>query len=382
LSEEEAVSYLLRPGDLLFARQSLVLSGAGKCSVFMGASEPVTFEGHLIRARINEEFANPLFYYYFFKSQIGRNAIESIVEQVAAAGIRGSDLTKLRVPLPSLEEQHTIAHILGTLDDKIELNRKMNETLEAMARALFKSWFVDFDPVRAKSEGRDTGLPAHIADLFPDSFEDSASGEIPRGWKVTPVSELVEYNSRTLGKNDKLDPIEYVEISSVMRGNISEILEFPRGTEPSRARRRLRHGDTVMSTVRPDRRAYFLCLNPSPSLIASTGFVVISPLKAPWSFIHAALTQSEVFDHLGLQADGGAYPAVSPEIIAGWLVPQPDQSHVLEEFHRVCCPLFERAAQNRIESLTLASIRDALLPKLLSGETRVKDTEKFVEEKI
>ena len=85
--------------------------------------------------------------------------------------------------IPPLPEQRAIAHILGTLDDKIELNRRMNETLEAMARALFKSWFVDFDPVRAKAEGRDPGLPQPIADLFPDRFEDSELGEIPAGWK-------------------------------------------------------------------------------------------------------------------------------------------------------------------------------------------------------
>ena len=98
-------------------------------------------------------------------------------------------------------EQRAIAHILGTLDDKIELNRRMNETLEAMARAIFKSWFVDFDPVRAKAEGRDPGLPKHIADLFPDRFEDSELGEIPEGWSVTNWGALVtlEYGKSLTG---------------------------------------------------------------------------------------------------------------------------------------------------------------------------------------
>ena len=99
---------------------------------------------------------------------------------------------ELPLPFPPLTEQRAIAHILGTLDDKIELNRRMNETLEAIARAIFKSWFVDFDPVRAKAEGRDTGLPPHIADLFPDSFEDSELGEIPAGWRATSLRNLVE----------------------------------------------------------------------------------------------------------------------------------------------------------------------------------------------
>jgi len=167
LSGEEAIKYLLKPGDLLFARQSLVLEGAGKCSIFLGSSAPVTFEGHIIRARLNNKIANPE-YYCYFNSPAGRAAITSIVEQVAAAGIRGSDLARLRVPNPPLPEQQAIANILGALDDKIELNRRMNHTLESIARAIFKSWFIDFDPVRAKAEGRDSGLPPHLTDLFPN----------------------------------------------------------------------------------------------------------------------------------------------------------------------------------------------------------------------
>ena len=110
------------------------------------------------------------------------------------------ELKALDVSLPQLAEQRAIAHILGILDDKIELNRQMNETLEAMARALFKSWFVDFDPVRAKADGRDTGLPKHIADLFPDSFEESELGEIPKSWTVSQIGD-----STTLSR-DSLSP--------------------------------------------------------------------------------------------------------------------------------------------------------------------------------
>ncbi len=101
-------------------------------------------------------------------------------------------LSAVPVLLPPSTEQKAIAHILGTLDDKIELNRKTNETLEAMARALFQSWFVDFDPVRAKAEGRPTGLPDEISDLFPDSFEESELGEIPKGWEVRPLGDMIE----------------------------------------------------------------------------------------------------------------------------------------------------------------------------------------------
>jgi type I restriction enzyme S subunit len=116
-------------------------------------------------------------------------------DKAAVPGLNRNDLHTAPVLLPPVEEQRTIAHILGTLDDKIELNRRMSETLEAMARALFTSWFVDFDPVRAKANGRDTGLPKEIADLFPDSFEDSELGEIPKRWGVATLDTVAGFRN-------------------------------------------------------------------------------------------------------------------------------------------------------------------------------------------
>jgi type I restriction enzyme S subunit len=127
----------------------------------------------------------PEFVVLYFKTTEGQHKLLANTAQVGVPSI-AQPVTYLRtieIPLPPLPEQRAIAHILGTLDDKIELNRKMNETLDAIARAIFKSWFIDFAPVRAKAEGRDPGLPKEIADLFPDSFEDSELGEIPRGWR-------------------------------------------------------------------------------------------------------------------------------------------------------------------------------------------------------
>ena len=193
LSQSEAERLLLEDGDVLFARQSLVLKGAGKCSIFLRDDEPVTFESHVARVRLDPKKAHPGYYFYYLQSYHGRSAIRSIVEQGAgASGIRGSDLATLEVLWRPLSEQRAIAHILGTLDDKIELNRRANETLEAMARALFKSWFVDFDPVRAKMEGRDPGLPQHLADLFPDRLVDSELGQIPEGWETATLGDHVD----------------------------------------------------------------------------------------------------------------------------------------------------------------------------------------------
>jgi type I restriction enzyme, S subunit len=286
------------------------------------------------------------------------------------------DVKEVLIPIPPPGVKEVIESIAVGLDDKVELNRRMNTTLEAMARALYQSWFVDFDPVRAKLDGR---APAAIdptsAVLFPEHFTHDEYGMLPVGWRHDAIEEICALNAWTLGKNDDLEALEYVEISEVSRGDIATIAAYARGEEPSRARRRLRHGDTALSTVRPDRGSYFLALNPPENRIASTGFAVLTPTKVPWSFLHAALTQPEVSDHLGQMADGGAYPAVRPEIIGAMQVALPNEPKILEAFHRSCAPLFEQAEANRIQSRTLATLRNTLLPKLLSGELSVTTLE-------
>lgn len=283
------------------------------------------------------------------------------------------DQKRLKVVLPSSSEQRGIAKILTSLDDKLQFNRRMNETLEAMAHALFKSWFVDFDPVRAKIEGNDTIFPKSTADLFPDSLQDSEIGEIPAGWNVGSIENIAEINALTLSRTDPLNVIDYVEISEVMRGDVAHIVRYERGGEPSRARRRLRHGDTVLSTVRPDRGAYFLALNPAETLVASTGFAVLTPIGGVWAFLYSLATRREISEHLGHLADGGAYPAVRPEVIAKIRVALPPILEPVLRFEQLVRPLYEKSAQNRTQSRTLGQIRDALLPKLISGELRLPD---------
>jgi len=362
---------VVRPGDIIIAN---VGANAGTVFRVPALQKPMTLGPNAILCRPFEEILDRDFLYYYLTGQDGQDSIASILGGSAQPKFNKTDFRSLQVPVPPLPKQKAIAHILGTLDDKIELNRRMNATLEAMARALFQSWFVDFDPVRAKLDGRQpAGLDEATAALFPTHFQDSDDGKIPVGWQRAPISELCSINSWTLGKSDDLETLEYVEISEVSRGNIANLASYQRGEEPSRARRRLRHGDTVLSTVRPDRGAYFLALNPPENRVASTGFAVLTPTKAPWAFIHAAMTQPDVSDHLGQMADGGAYPAVRPEIIGAWEAFLPDQDGILDAFQRTCAPLFEQAEANRIQSRTLAALRDTLLPKLLSGDLPVAD---------
>ncbi|MBK6350938.1 MAG: restriction endonuclease subunit S [Proteobacteria bacterium] len=144
-----------------------------------------------MKLNVNREIADPLFIYYVFSTPEQQDYIRQNAIQTGVPHTNLGILCRTSIPLPSLSEQRAIVHILGTLDDKIELNRRMNETLEAMACALFKSWFVDFDPVRAKAEGRDPGLPKPLADLFPDRLVDSELGDIPEGWEVGPLDSVL-----------------------------------------------------------------------------------------------------------------------------------------------------------------------------------------------
>ena len=318
----------------------------------------------LISPRINGRFLH-----LFLQSAEARCQIEQVVVGSTQKTISLKSISALEIPIPPHDELEGIAAVLGALDDKIDLNRRMNATLEAMARALFQSWFVDFDPVRAKMDGRQpVGLDPATATIFPEHFAHGEHYMLPVGWRLAAIEEVCAINAWTLGKNDDLETLEYVEISEVNRGNIANISTYPRGEEPSRARRRLRHGDTALSTVRPDRGSYFLALHPPENRVASTGFTVLTPTRVPWSFLHAALTQPEVSDHLGQMADGGAYPAVRPEVIGAIQVALPNEPKILEGFHRTCAPLFEQAEAHRTQTRSLAILRDTLLPKLLSGE--------------
>lgn len=277
-------------------------------------------------------------------------------------------LASIPVPICGVIEQRRIAHILGTLDDKIELNRQMNKTLDEIARTLFRSWFVDFEPVRAKMEGRQPeGMDAATAALFPDRLVESELGLIPEGWEWRKLEDVAAVNGSSLRSTDKWQEIQYIDISSVREGDISELTTYLQGEEPSRAKRKLRHGDTALSTVRPDRRSYFLALHPDSGLIASTGFAVITPKSIPWSVLHSALTQDSVFEKLGTLADGGAYPAIRSSVIGDLDIVYPHVTELLERYHAMAEPIYELAHSNRIESKSLAELRDTLLPELLAG---------------
>ena len=375
LSQPETERFLLEEGDLLFARQSLVLEGAGRCSIFLRDDEPVTFESHLTRVRLDQARAYPPYYFYYFQSHHGRSAIRSIVEQGAgASGIRGSDLAVLEVQWRPLRQQQSIAHILGALDDKIDLNRRMNGTLEQIARAIFEDWFVDFGPVRAKLESQEPYLPLGLWDLFPDRLVDSELGEIPDGWEVKALGEVASLNPESWAKANSPARVEYVDLANTKWGVIESTQQFLWKDAPSRARRVLRSGDTIVGTVRPGNGSYSLI--GEDGLTGSTGFAVLRPLHPRFrELIYLSATAPENLERLAHRADGAAYPAIRSEIVAETEVAIPtEELNVLDWFSKTVGAILDKVESAKTESRSLASQRDALLPKLVSGELQIRKT--------
>lgn len=328
--------------------------------------------------------ADPAFVSYFFHSNDGQHKLLANASQTGVPSIArpSSYLKTIELSLPPLTEQRTIAHILGTLDDKIELNRKQNETLEAMARALFKAWFVDFEPVRAKMEGRWQrgqslpGLPAHLYDLFPDRLVESELGEIPEGWKLTSLAEFSSLNPESWTKRTRPQEILYVDLSNTKWGHVESVTKYETADAPSRAQRVLRPLDTIVGTVRPGNGSYALISD--DNLTASTGFAVLRPLQREYSeFVYLAATGRENIERLSNLADGGAYPAVRPEIVSATQVPRTGEE-LINEFSRQVSLMLVGIAGNERQSLTLAQLRDTLLPKLISGELRVPDAVRII----
>jgi type I restriction enzyme S subunit len=368
-TEQERASCSVKRGDVFLTRTSETMDELGMSSVALADIPDATFNGFTKRLRPRRKLIVPEFARYFFRSSIFRAAVNSMSTMSTRASLNNEMLERLTITFPEYAEQEAIAHVLSALDDKIELNRKMNETLEAMARDLFKSWFVNFDPVRAKAEGRDPGLPSHIAALFPDSFVDSVVGEIPAGWKSGSLADYALLNPESWSKETRPDAIRYADLANTKWGKIEVLALYSRGDAPSRAQRVLRPGDTIVGTVRPGNGSYAMI--DEDGITGSTGFAVLRPQAFDYrEFVYLAATADDNIEALAHVADGGAYPAIRPEIVLSTPTVCPPAG-IVTAFAGVARPLLGRIAHNGKESRSLAAIRDLLLPKLISGDLRV-----------
>lgn len=309
------------------------------------------------------------------QSPQARHIIDSLLNTTVQATLNLGGVAQLPIILPPYEEREKIAHILGTLDDKIELNRKVNETLEAMARALFKSWFVDFDPVHAKAEGRHPGLPRYLADLFPSSFEGTEQGEIPVGWRVGAFGEIAANPRRSVAPG-KIDPSgPYIALEHMPRCSIA-LQEWSAAGVLESNKFEFKRGEILFGKLRP----YFHKVGVAPlDGVCSTDIVVLAPADEGWfGLVLGIASSAEFVEYTNAGSTGTKMPRTSWTDMARYQIALPPES-LARAFDTIVRPLVDRLIGSIHESHAIMTLRDTLLPKLISGELRVKGTERLVE---
>ena len=269
--------------------------------------------------------------------------------------MRVPDAEKLTLHLPPLPTQHKIAAILSAYDNLIDNNTRSIAILEEMAQSLYREWFVHFR------------YPGHEK----NTMVESELGMIPEGWSVAKLGEIAGVNLQSIKKGQEPETINYVDINSVSSGQINHITPLLFSEAPGRARRIVRHGDIIWSTVRPNRRSYSLIINPVDFLIVSTGFAVISTINVPYSYLYLSLTTNDFVEYLVNHATGSAYPAVNSNdfLLASVLLPA---KNLLELFHNITSSMLLQKHNLLQRNHILCESRDLLLPKLISGEIDVE----------
>lgn len=372
----ESATTLLNQGDI-------IISARGTVGALAQLARPMAFNQSCYGIRAKQDIADTDFIYYSLRKAVAD------IKRVAHGGVFDTitrDTFKiLHVSLPPLTEQRAIASILGTLDDKIELNRHMSETLEAMAHALFKSWFVDFDPVCAKMEKRWQrgqslpGLPAHLYDLFPDRLVDSGLGEIPEGWEVEPFAETIDILG---GGTPKTSVEEYwggdipwfSVVDAPTDSDIWVINTEKKITQlgvDSSSTRVLPVGTTIISARGTVGR---IALVGVPMAMNQSCYGLRGKLGAGGYFNY--FSTRALVASLRQHAHGSVFDTITRDTLAGVDVVVPPTG-IVDAFEHLVGPQVEHIRRSLLESGSLATLRDTLLPKLISGELRVGDAKRF-----
>ena len=335
-----------QPGDLIMAREAPV----GNVAMVPHGLQPCLGQRTLL-IRPDKVKADPRYLAYLIVGDEIQGAIHGMTNGATVPHLNMKDVRALSLPpIPALPVQQKIASILSAYDDLLENNRRRIQVLERMAQALYREWFVSFR------------FPGHAQ----VKLVTSPMGKIPQGWKVQRLDEMATVNASTIRRGVEPENIAYVDIASVSTGRIEKVEPLAFNDAPSRARRIVRHGDTIWSCVRPNRKSFSLILNPISNLIVSTGFAVLTPTKVPFSFFYQAVTTDDFVSYLTNNATGAAYPAVTAKDFEAAKIVLPNEP-LMRLFNEHCEPLLV-LKENLIRKHTiLRRARDLLLPKLISG---------------
>lgn len=341
---------------------------------------PARVNQHVAIIRTDPKRLWPLYLRYYLISP----NMQAKMLSLAGAGATRNALTKgmiesFEVSAPKdIMEQQAIAHILGTLDDKIELNRKVNKTLESMAQAIFKSWFMDFDPVYAKAEGRYTGIPDKICDLFPDSFEDSEFGDIPKGWEFGTLGEIAEHPRRSIHPNQIMPVTPYIALEHMPRHSFA-LSDWSNAEGLESNKYTFKTGEILFGKLRP----YFHKVGIAPvDGVCSTDIVVVAPKLPYWFGFVLGHVSSDLFvEYTNASSTGTKMPRTNWHDMARYKIVLPPKP-LAEAFTECINTIVNRIISSIHQFHVLADLRETILPKLLSGEIRIRDAEKYLEDSL
>jgi type I restriction enzyme S subunit len=346
-----------------------------------------------MKLTIDPEKADPFFVFYYLRSPYGQHQLLANTSQTGVPAIARPTraLKSVSIPFPPLPEQRAIAHILGTLDDKIELNRRMNQTLEEIARAIFQSWFIDFDPVRAKATGRQPeGMDAETAALFPDAFVDSELGEIPAGWESMPIGSICSLEiGGDWGQDQAFDG--GIEVACLRGVDLERLRQDGHASAPLRwikpasvEKRALDERDVLVagSGAGPTGRPLWIVKEiitafDQPVIYSNFCKRFRSATSSHAAYLDRVLHEMRMSGEIWEYVSGTSVPNLNARgLFSSKYINVPPTS-VLQRFENHLRPMVRRLYSQ--ENQTISSLRDTLLPKLLSGELRVPDAERLVE---
>ncbi|MFP1630962.1 restriction endonuclease subunit S [Zhengella sp. ZM62] len=369
----------LDPDDIVIVRSNGNKDLVGRSMIYSGPPKTAAFAGFCIRARVDKRKASPQFVHYWLRSPSTR---EKLSREGGGTGIQNVSQSLLRMQtiiLPPLAEQRGIAAILGALDDKIELNRKTAATLEAMARALYRSWFVDFDPVHAKAEGR---APAHMdaatAALFPDRFGDNG---LPEGWETLPLSSVCDQAKKTIKPMEApSDVFQHFSLPAfdAFRMPLEEV-----GASIKSNKLFVPNNSILFSRLNPiiPRVWWARTTNLNAVPIASTEFFIAKARReTETTWLYCLLSSEEFRDDALARVTGtsNSHQRVPPKGLGDIEITNPSME-IVDVFSSLSRTWFERIHAMANENVTLAALRDTLLPRLMSGELRVGEACEQVE---
>jgi type I restriction enzyme, S subunit len=381
VSEQTAdslASCCLKSGDLVFPHRGNI----GQVGITPDDGRRYMLSTSLMKLSPDRKKADPLYLMYFFKSTTGRAALLMNASQVGTPGIATplKSLRGIQLPLPPLSIQREISATLSTLDDRITLLRETNATLEAIAQALFKSWFVDFDAVRAKQEGRPPeGMDEATAALFPDSFEESELGLVPKGWEACPIYDLATYINGAAYKafepNSERRGLPIIKIAELKSGVTSQTA-YSEIAMPEKYR--IETGDILFSwSGNPDTSIDTFVWHHDQAWLNQHIFRVIPHAPEERSFVLQMLRHLRpVFAELARNKQTTGLGHVTVADMKRMLVIRPDKT-TLDCFNQMVGPIQKRIFENEIQAQTLATLRDTLLPRLISGQLRLSKSEEF-----